>query len=139
VFVDESTFYLLPATVRTYAPKGETPLLCAPCSYEHLSVITGITPSGKLLMQVHEHSIRGEQVVDFLQHLLRHLPGKLLIIWDGASIHRCEVVKRLLAEGVSGCRVFCKDRYRVYCRPFCRIIMRQNTFVKHYLLCHTLR
>jgi transposase len=99
VFVDESTFYLLPATVRTYAPKGETPLLCAPCSYEHLSVITGITPSGKLLMQVHEHSIRGEQVVDFLQHLLRHLPGKLLIIWDGASIHRCEVVKRLLAEG----------------------------------------
>lgn len=99
MFVDESAFYLLPASVRTYAPKGETPLLRAPCSYEHLSVISGITPSGKLLMQVHEHSIRGEQVVDFLQHLLRHLPGKLLIIWDGASIHRCEAVKRMLAAG----------------------------------------
>lgn len=99
VFVDESAFYLLPATVRTYAPKGETPLLRAPCSYEHLSVISGITPSGKLLMQVHEQSIRGEQVVDFLHHLLRHIDGKLLIIWDGASIHRCEAVKRFLTAG----------------------------------------
>jgi transposase len=89
----------LPAVVCTYAPKGETPILRAPCSYEHLSVISGITPHGKLLMQVRERSIRGEQVVDFLQHLLRHVPGKLLIIWDGASIHRCKAVKRFLAAG----------------------------------------
>lgn len=99
MFVDESAFYLLPATVQTYAPKGQTPILRAPCSYEHLSVISGITPSGKLVMQVHEHSIRGEEVVDFLRHLLRHISGKLLIIWDGASIHRCKALKRFLSEG----------------------------------------
>lgn len=101
VFVDESAFYLLPATVRTYAPKGETPILRAPCSYDHLSVISGITPQGKLLMQVHERAIRGAQVVDFLHHLLRHIDGKLLIIWDGASIHRCKAVKHFLAAGGS--------------------------------------
>ena len=99
VFVDESAFYLLPATVRTYAPKGETPILQAPCSYDHLSVISAITPAGKLLMQVRERSIRGEQVVDFLTHVLRHISGKLLLIWDGASIHRCKAVKRFLTEG----------------------------------------
>lgn len=99
VFVDESAFYLLPATVRTYAPKGETPVLRAPCSYTHLSVISGITPQGKLLVHVHERSIRGEQVVDFLHHLLRHIPGKLTVVWDGASIHRCKAVKGFLASG----------------------------------------
>ncbi len=99
VFVDESAFYLLPAVVRTWAPKGETPILRAPCSYEHLSVISGITPHGRLLMQVHERTIGGEQVVDFLKHLLRHISGKLLIIWDGASIHRCDAVKRFLTDG----------------------------------------
>lgn len=99
VVVDESAFYLLPAVVRTYAPTGETPILRAPCSYDHLSVISGITPAGQLLMQVHDHAIRGAQVVDFLQHLLRYLTGKLLIIWDGASIHRCTAVKRFLADG----------------------------------------
>jgi transposase len=101
VFVDESAFYLLPATVRTYAPKGETPILRVPCRYDHLSVISGITPAGKLLMQVHERAIRGQQVVNFLHHLLRHIPGKLLIIWDGATIHRCKAVKQFLAAGGS--------------------------------------
>jgi transposase len=91
----------LPASVRTYAPKGETPIVRAPCSYDHLSVISGITPNGKLLMPFHEQSIRGQQVVDFLHHLLRHIPGKLLVIWDGASIHRCKAVKQFLATGGS--------------------------------------
>ena len=85
--------------MRTYARTGDTPILRVPCSYAHLSVISGSTPAGKLLMQIHQRSIRGIQVVGFLKHLLRHLAGKLLIIWDGASIHRSNVVKRLLADG----------------------------------------
>jgi transposase len=32
------------------------------------------------------------QVVEFLEHLLRHLPGKLLIIWDGLPSHRSHLV-----------------------------------------------
>src|SRR4051795_7021134 len=39
-FIDESAFYLLPAVVRTYAPCGLTPVLSAPLSYDHLSVIS---------------------------------------------------------------------------------------------------
>ena len=38
----------------------------------------------------------GWDVVRFLCHLLRHIPGKLLILWDGASIHRGEAVRKLL-------------------------------------------
>ena len=89
----------MPATVSTYAPIGETPIIRAPCNYDHLSVISGITPAGKLLLQVYEHAIRGEQVVAFLEHLLRHQAGKLLVIWDGARIHRCQAVKQFLADG----------------------------------------
>lgn len=50
-------------------------------------------------MQVHEQSICGAQVVAFLRHLLRHIPGKLLVIWDGAPIHRCNAVKEFLVAG----------------------------------------
>ncbi len=35
----------------------------------------------------------------FLRHLLRHIAGKLLVIWDGSPIHRAKVVKAFLAEG----------------------------------------
>ncbi len=50
-------------------------------------------------MQVQEETFRGPRVVRFLKHLLPHLPGKLLVIWDGAPIHRSKVVKQFLAAG----------------------------------------
>jgi hypothetical protein len=52
VFVDEAGFYLLPMAVRTYAPRGETPLLRVPLTRDHWSAISGITPQGKLYMMV---------------------------------------------------------------------------------------
>jgi transposase len=31
-------------------------------------------------------------VIEFLTHLLRHLPGRLLIVWDGLRSHRSRLV-----------------------------------------------
>ena len=39
----------------------------------------------------------GWDVVRFLCHVVHHIPGKLLILWDGASIHRGEAVRIFLA------------------------------------------
>jgi transposase len=97
VFVDEAGFYLSPMLVRTYAPVGQTPILRVPLTRDHLSAIGGITPDGRLFMQMQEHSYRAEHVVAFLRLLLRKIPGKLLVIWDGSPIHRAKVVKAFLA------------------------------------------
>jgi hypothetical protein len=56
LWIDESGFYLLPSVVRTYAPRGVRPILHAPLSYDHLSVISAITSEGQLLMQVQEQA-----------------------------------------------------------------------------------
>jgi transposase len=101
VWVDEAGFYLLPGLVRTYAPRGQTPLLWVPCTRDHLSVISGLTHAGRLLLQIRERAFRGPEVVQFLQHLLRQIPGKLLVIWDGAPIHRARPVKDFLAQGAA--------------------------------------
>lgn len=99
VWVDESAFYLLPGAVRTYAPRGHTPVLRLPLTRDHLSAISGIAPAGRLLMRVQDHAYKSPDVVRFLKHLLRHVPGKLLVIWDGAPIHRGQPVKDFLAQG----------------------------------------
>jgi transposase len=91
----------LPGLVRTYAPRGQTPILWVPCTRDHLSVISGLTHEGRLLLQVRERAFRGPEVVQFLQHLLRQLPGRLLVIWDGAPIHRAQPVKEFLAQGAA--------------------------------------
>lgn len=101
VFVDQSGFYLLPAVVRTYAPVGQTPVLREELSRDHLSAMSGITLEGKLLMMEQERAFKGPDVVRFLKHALRQIPGKLLIIWDGSPIHRSRVVKEFLKGGAS--------------------------------------
>ena len=70
-----------------------------PLSYAHLSVISVLTADGQLLMQVQDWAYQGPDVVRFLKHVLRHLPGKLLILWDGAPIHRSQPIKEFLAAG----------------------------------------
>jgi transposase len=97
--VDQSGFYLLPAVVRTYAPVGQTPVLQEKLSRDHLSVISAISLEGKLYMMEQERSFKGEDVVRFLRHLLRQVPGKLLVIWDGSPIHRGQAVKDFLGGG----------------------------------------
>jgi len=96
VWVDETGLYLLPSVVRTYAPRGQTPIRRAPLSHDPLSLIGGLTADGRLLTQVHDHAIRGPDVVRFLRHLLRHVAGPLVVLWDGASIHRSQPVKDFL-------------------------------------------
>jgi len=101
VWVDEAGFYLLAGVVRTYAPHGQTPILHVPLTRDHLAVISGITEQGELLMAVQERAFNGVDVMRFLKHLLRHIKGKVLVIWDGAPIHRDQAVKAFLAEGAA--------------------------------------
>lgn len=99
VFVDQSGFRLLPSVVRTYAPIGQTPVIRRRQTHDHLAVMGAITPAGTLLLAIQEHAFKGPDVVRFLQHLLRQIPGKLLVVWDGAPIHRGQAVKDFLAQG----------------------------------------
>jgi len=36
---------------------------------------------------MHPKNISQDEVCDFLWHLLRHLRGQVIVVWDGASIH----------------------------------------------------
>jgi hypothetical protein len=46
--------------------------------------MSGITLEGKLLMLDQKRAFKGGDVVRFLKHVLSQIPGKLLIVWDGA-------------------------------------------------------
>jgi transposase len=97
VFVDESGLSTRPHRVRTWAPRGQTPVLQETFNWEKLSLIAGLT-SWNFFFRIHEGAVRGPQAADFLRAHLRHLPGKLLVLWDGAAIHRSQPVKAVLAE-----------------------------------------
>ena len=99
VFIDESGFYLLPGVVRTYSPQGLTPVLAEKQTRDHLSVMAGVTPAGKLYTLVRQEALSSAHSVEFLEHLLRQTGTKLLIVWDGSPIHRWGEVREYLAAG----------------------------------------
>jgi transposase len=96
VFVDESGFYLLAGVVKTYGPQGETPVLDEWQTRDHLSVMGGLTPAGKVYVLVRPESLTGLHTVAFLQHLVRYAGRRLLVIWDGSPIHRRAAVTEFL-------------------------------------------
>jgi transposase len=104
IFVDESGFYLLPGVVRTYGPKGRTPVLDKWLSRDHLSVMAGFTPEGKLYTLVRPESLSSLHRVAFLEHVLRQTGRRVLVLWDGSPIHRWGAVREFLA-GPEGKRV----------------------------------
>jgi transposase len=68
---------------------------------DHLSAISGITLDGRLFMQVRPTSYDAEAVVGFLRVLLRKIPGKIVLIWDGSPIHRAHQIKDFLKRGAA--------------------------------------
>jgi transposase len=97
VFEDEAGFYLLPGVVRTYAPEARTPILREKVTRDHLSVMGGMTPMGKVYTLVRQESLNGLHCIEFLSHLLRVAGKRLLVIWDGSPIHRRVAVKEFVA------------------------------------------
>ena len=101
LFLDESGFYPLPSVVRTYAPVGQTPMLRDWYTRDHLSAISAISPEGKLYFRSQDRAINSDDVVAFLEHLLREVPGRMIIIWDGAPIHRSHTIREFLTNGAA--------------------------------------
>jgi transposase len=87
--------------VRTYAPRGQTPVLRVPLTRDHLSAISAISPTGQLFFHIQEHAYESADVVKFLDSILAVVTGKLLIIWDGGGIHHSALIQEWLADGAA--------------------------------------
>lgn len=101
LFVDESAFYLLPGVVRTWAPVGQTPVLRHKLTRDHLSVISSVSPEGDLFLQMQETAFKSAGITEFLDQLQAQIEGPLVIVWDGAPIHRSKVIKEYLSQGAA--------------------------------------
>jgi len=89
---------------RTWAPRGQPPTIRTSLEHnERLNLIAGlcVTPAQrkiKLHLQSHRQSISGDEVVEFLKHLLRQIHGPIVLGWDKHPIHRRRKVKDFLAH-----------------------------------------
>ena len=87
--------------MRTWARCRQTPVLRVPLTRDHRSAIGALSSDGRLFLQTQSGAYHSAEVVRFLRLLLRKMRGKLLIIWDGAPLHRGQPSKDFLAQGAA--------------------------------------
>ena len=93
VFIDESGISQRPHRVRTWAPRGQTPVLQDCFNWKTLSAVAGVT-FWNFYFRLHPGPIRAPQGVEFPDALKRQVRGPLLVIWDRLPAHRSALVRR---------------------------------------------
>jgi transposase len=94
IFLDESGFSETPSVRRTWAPRGETPVLIAPFNWKRLSAIASLitTPAARrlgLCLRLHRGTIKQPEVIAYLRAMKRHVRGRrVVLLWDRLPAHR---------------------------------------------------
>ena len=95
VFIDESGLSERPTRVRTWAPKGCTPVVQFHFNWKHVSAVAGLTRTN-FLFRLYDGAVKSAQIVEFLKALRSQLKRRLLIVWDGAAQHKSRIVREYL-------------------------------------------
>jgi len=81
---------------RTWAPRGQTPVIQYSFNWKQLSAVAGLT-FWRFYFRFFPGTIRAAQLLEFLQALRTQLRSRpLLIIWDGLNTHKSLLVRRWL-------------------------------------------
>ena len=104
IFLDASGFSMVSPLKRTWAPRGQTPIIRTSIEHKERVNLMGalcVSPK-KRKIKLHLHSYRtslnGEHVIRFLKRLLRCVRGPIVMVWDRHPIHRRGEVQTFLAR-----------------------------------------
>ncbi len=86
---------------RTWAPKGQTPIVHHQIRNGKLSALNALAVSPKqkriaLYLRFHRGSLKGAQVKEFLQALLKQVRDPIILLWDRNPIHKQRDVQACL-------------------------------------------
>ena len=95
---DETALINTDVRGRSYAPKGQTPVTCAPGKREKLSMISTVTNQGKTRWMVIDGNFDAGKLIEFLEALIKDAVRKIFLILDNLRAHHSKLVKAWLEE-----------------------------------------
>ena len=77
---------------RSFAPRGQTPVIRRPAKRFSQSMISSLTNRGKLRFMIYEGALKAPIFLNFRQRLIREAARKLFVIVDNLPVHRAHRV-----------------------------------------------
>ena len=105
VFVDEAGFMLAPLRRRTWAPRGQTPVIKLSDPHGRISAAAAITISPRrrhfgfyFHLLPNNINFHGNSVARFIADVHRRIGGPITLAWDSIPIHSAKHVREFLAS-----------------------------------------
>jgi transposase len=103
VRIDETGLFLNPRVRRSWAPRGNTPVIGGDGGHRKKVSVIGarsVSPRvrrvGRYFATRPDGFFTAEAVVSFLRDLLGHLRGKVVVVWDGGPNHKGPRIRAFL-------------------------------------------
>jgi transposase len=97
-FEDESCIRLTPVLGKTWSPIGKTPIQRVTGNRGSVAAISAISASGHLIFNLHRDKIRSDEIIRFLDQMLKHHARRhLVVVMDQAKPHTSKKVKAYIA------------------------------------------
>lgn len=131
-FQDECGVSLIPVLGRTWAKKGETPVVEVTGKRGGICVTSAISPAGKMVFRLEKEKIKAPQHIEFLEQIIKHHPRrKVIVIEDNARPHIAHEVKDFIEQH--------KKRFAIYHIPSYSPQLNPDEKTWRYLKKHKLR
>lgn len=102
---------------KTWAVRGQTPVIEATGARFGLNIVGAISTRGQLRFMVVKGSVTSEKICDFLKRLMHDAEKPLYLIWDGHPTHRSKKVKEYIASFDGKLEVFVLPSYSPELNP----------------------
>jgi transposase len=102
---------------RSYAPRGETPVVRVNSKREGLSIISTVTNKGEMRWKMFEGAMNADILIDFMGRLIKGAAKKIFLILDNLRVHHCKPVKAWLAQHMDQIEVFYLPSYSPELNP----------------------
>lgn len=102
---------------RSFAPKGQTPVVRVNNKRHGLSVISTVTNRGQMRWKIFDGALNTAILIDFLRRLIRGASKKIFLILDNLRVHHAKAVKAWLAKHHEAIEVFYLPSYSPELNP----------------------
>src|SRR5689334_23884378 len=91
---------------RSFAPRGQTPVIRRPAKRFSQSMISSLTNQGKLRFMIYEGALNTTIFLNFLRRLIREAARKLFVIVDNLPVHRAHRVTAWVQDNADRIELF---------------------------------
>lgn len=109
-FLDECGVSLIPVMGRTWAPKGETPVIKVTGHKGGICISSAVSPVGRMVFRIEKEKITGLVHIEFLEQIIKNHPRrKIIVVEDKAPAHTAGIVREFVKTN--------KKRFGLYFLP----------------------